>query len=181
MFNKKEMFQAICSECGQECEVPFRPTGDKPVLCSSCFGKQKDRYQDRSGGRRQGRSDDRNFSRSDDRRMYTAVCDKCGKTAEVPFKPSGDKPVYCSECFQKENRRDDRRGRDRRGGRDNDGGMLKQLSEQIKSVSNKMDRMISLLETGAEKKEPAKKESAKKSETKKPAKKAVKKAAKKKK
>src|SRR3989344_2908023 len=33
------MHQAICSECGNKCEVPFRPTGDKPVYCSQCFGK----------------------------------------------------------------------------------------------------------------------------------------------
>lgn len=28
---------------------------------------------------------------------------KCGKEARVPFKPSGDRPVYCSECFAKRN------------------------------------------------------------------------------
>jgi CxxC-x17-CxxC domain-containing protein len=33
------MHQAICAECGQSCQVPFRPTGDKPVYCSNCFGK----------------------------------------------------------------------------------------------------------------------------------------------
>jgi len=35
----REMFNVICDECGAECQVPFRPSGDKPVLCSSCFGK----------------------------------------------------------------------------------------------------------------------------------------------
>ena len=33
----KEMFRAVCDECGRDCEVPFRPTGARPVLCSSCF------------------------------------------------------------------------------------------------------------------------------------------------
>ena len=33
------MHQAICADCGQSCQVPFRPTGDKPVYCSNCFGK----------------------------------------------------------------------------------------------------------------------------------------------
>ena len=39
------MFSAQCASCGDKCEVPFRPTGDKPVYCSSCFGKvnQEDR------------------------------------------------------------------------------------------------------------------------------------------
>ena len=34
------------------------------------------------------------------RQMYPAVCSNCGKETEVPFQPSGDKPVYCRECFQ---------------------------------------------------------------------------------
>lgn len=31
------MFQATCSECGNACEVPFKPTGRKPILCDRCF------------------------------------------------------------------------------------------------------------------------------------------------
>lgn len=34
------------------------------------------------------------------REMHTAVCSACGKEAQVPFVPRGDKPVYCSDCFQ---------------------------------------------------------------------------------
>jgi CxxC-x17-CxxC domain-containing protein len=34
------------------------------------------------------------------RQMYPAVCSACGKQTEVPFQPSGDKPVYCRDCFQ---------------------------------------------------------------------------------
>lgn len=37
------MHQAVCAECGQECEVPFKPTGDRPVYCDNCFGGKKDR------------------------------------------------------------------------------------------------------------------------------------------
>ncbi len=35
------------------------------------------------------------------RKMYKITCAECGKEAEVPFKPSGDRPVYCRECFMK--------------------------------------------------------------------------------
>ncbi len=35
------------------------------------------------------------------REMHPAVCAQCGKDTEVPFRPSGDRPVYCSECFSK--------------------------------------------------------------------------------
>ena len=33
------------------------------------------------------------------REMHEAVCGDCGNVAKVPFKPTGDKPVYCSDCF----------------------------------------------------------------------------------
>ena len=32
------MHKATCAECDKTCEVPFRPTGEKPVYCSDCFG-----------------------------------------------------------------------------------------------------------------------------------------------
>ena len=35
----REMHKATCSECGEECEVPFKPTEGKPVRCSECFKK----------------------------------------------------------------------------------------------------------------------------------------------
>jgi CxxC-x17-CxxC domain-containing protein len=34
------------------------------------------------------------------RQMYPAVCSACGKETTVPFQPRGDKPVYCSDCFE---------------------------------------------------------------------------------
>jgi|SRR5215471_3809721 len=49
------------------------------------------------------------------RQMYTATCSSCGNEAQVPFQPSGDKPVYCSTCFQQ--RSDAGGGYGRSGGR----------------------------------------------------------------
>jgi CxxC-x17-CxxC domain-containing protein len=34
-------------------------------------------------------------------KMYNAMCDECGHACKVPFRPTGDKPVYCSNCFEK--------------------------------------------------------------------------------
>jgi CxxC-x17-CxxC domain-containing protein len=31
------MHQAICSNCGKTCEVPFKPNGTRPVFCRECF------------------------------------------------------------------------------------------------------------------------------------------------
>jgi len=36
-----------------------------------------------------------------EREMHKAVCDKCKKECEVPFKPTAGKPVYCKECYAK--------------------------------------------------------------------------------
>ena len=35
------------------------------------------------------------------REFFTAICGECGKEAQLPFKPRGDRPVYCSDCFNK--------------------------------------------------------------------------------
>jgi CxxC-x17-CxxC domain-containing protein len=37
----REMFSATCSSCGREAQVPFRPSGAKPVYCSDCFNSQR--------------------------------------------------------------------------------------------------------------------------------------------
>jgi CxxC-x17-CxxC domain-containing protein len=34
------------------------------------------------------------------REMFPTTCSACGKDTEVPFQPRGDKPVYCSDCFE---------------------------------------------------------------------------------
>ena len=32
--------KVTCSECGCQCEVPFKPTSSKPVYCDDCFAKK---------------------------------------------------------------------------------------------------------------------------------------------
>ena len=38
----REMHKATCTECGKECEVPFKPTEGRDVFCKDCFMKRKD-------------------------------------------------------------------------------------------------------------------------------------------
>ena len=33
----RQMYDAICAECGSSCKVPFEPRDDRPVYCSDCF------------------------------------------------------------------------------------------------------------------------------------------------
>ncbi|MBS7263173.1 MAG: zinc-ribbon domain containing protein [Eubacteriales bacterium] len=40
---ERQMYPAVCSECGCQTEVPFRPREDKPVYCDACFAKKRGR------------------------------------------------------------------------------------------------------------------------------------------
>ena len=71
---------------------------------SNSFGGNRDR-----GGERPARSFDRpafgarpDFARNNTDRpvvMHKATCADCGNVCEVPFRPNGEKPVYCNDCF----------------------------------------------------------------------------------
>lgn len=38
---RKNLFQAVCADCQKNCEVPFKPTGERPVYCNECFRSRK--------------------------------------------------------------------------------------------------------------------------------------------
>lgn len=107
-----------------------------------------------------------NFSRNRDDRadrpMYDAVCAECGASCKVPFKPTGEKPVYCSDCFDKHreddggSRMNDRRERaphndNRRFERRPEPMMMQpgvspeQFSELMSKLDSKLDQVIKLL------------------------------------
>jgi len=108
----------------------------KPVYCNNCFKKNEDSgsgRSDRSGGRSFGKKD---FGRSNaqDRQMHAATCAECGKRCEVPFRPTNDKPVYCSDCFG--------------GGKEKNFGPKKsdQSNEQFEQLNRKLDKILRALE-----------------------------------
>jgi len=145
------MHQATCSECGASCELPFRPTGDRPVFCSDCFGKQ----QDNAGPRPNRFSDDRRERpRFEDKKMYDATCSKCGKACQIPFRPTGDRPVFCSNCFIKGGST---------GGRNVGEG---EIIEQIKMLSIKLDKILERLVPAVSIEKSEKEESEKEEKTK---------------
>lgn len=43
----REMHKITCTDCGQEAEVPFKPTEGKPVYCRECFQKHRPPRRDR--------------------------------------------------------------------------------------------------------------------------------------
>jgi len=44
---EREMFPAVCAQCGKPTEVPFQPRSDRPVYCSDCYAAQRGGGRDR--------------------------------------------------------------------------------------------------------------------------------------
>ncbi len=91
--------------------------------------------------------------RGGDRQMHKTICTSCGKECEVPFKPSSDKPVYCSDCFEK-NRRGSDTGRfgDRNFKRPNFGDRDNRTppnTEHFKELNAKLDKILEILNPGS--------------------------------
>ena len=61
--SRPQMFSAVCSECNRTCEVPFRPTGDRPVFCNDCFSNKRGSSQ--GGHPRRDASPARGFPQRD--------------------------------------------------------------------------------------------------------------------
>lgn len=98
-----------------------------------------------SGGRNFGKHD---FGgRSADRPMHRTICSKCAKQCEVPFIPSGSRPVFCSECFQNNRASDPRRSNfeDRKISQINR-PTQSQYGEQLEALSIKLDKILRILE-----------------------------------
>jgi CxxC-x17-CxxC domain-containing protein len=89
----------------------------EPTRCPDCRAARKSQRDGGSAYGGYGSSQGGGYGSGGraQREMYSATCSSCGKEAQIPFQPSNDKPVYCSDCF--EQRREASRGGGRSGGR----------------------------------------------------------------
>ena len=100
----------------------FEDRNKKP----SRFGRDSRRDSDDEYEDRPRKFEKRRDLRSRERgEMHKVVCDKCGKSCEVPFRPTPGKPVYCDECF---------------GKKDNNS------NNQLEEINRKLDKILKLLE-----------------------------------
>ncbi len=127
------MHRATCNECGKACEVPFRPNGSKPVFCSDCFRRDESPSPKRfDSGRDSGRLS------FDDKPAFKTKCDKCGDACEVPFRPTGEKPVYCKPCFGHGDRSTS-------ASASTPGPRTDQFAGQFKAINEKLDAILKAL------------------------------------
>jgi CxxC-x17-CxxC domain-containing protein len=118
----REMFDAVCSSCGNDCQVPFKPNGSAPVLCKSCFAKQKDME---GGAPRRDSRDDRGF-RGDDRRS--------------------EKPRFDTRTSFKDGRPEFAPRRESTGAPD---PRIDMLVREMQGMNTKLEKLINLMSTAA--------------------------------
>jgi CxxC-x17-CxxC domain-containing protein len=100
-----------CADCGQaftftasEQQFYADRQFSEPRRCATCRAARKASRGDAGNA---GYGDSGSTSHGYDagpREMFSATCSTCGREARVPFRPSGAKPVYCSDCFTPQRR-----------------------------------------------------------------------------
>jgi len=119
---RPQMHNATCSKCGNDCEVPFRPTGSKPVFCSNCFDKN-------NGGSKTYRGSNNRHAKKE---LYKTECSECGNTCEIPFAPRPGRSVLCDSCY----------GKQKKAGADN----TAELAQKLDALHAKVDRLIEMID-----------------------------------
>ena len=116
MYNDKTL---ACADCGQQfvftaSEQDFYAQRGftEPRRCPSCRASRKAARQGSGGGTfgsygagggySAGGYSEGGYGSRDrgPREMFSATCSNCGREAQVPFRPTSGKPVYCSDCFR---------------------------------------------------------------------------------
>ena len=81
----------VCKDCGNEFAFTVRDQQfyaekgfeNDPQRCRDCRTQRKNTRQQPGAARE----------------MFDAVCAQCGVATTIPFKPRGDRPVYCRTCY----------------------------------------------------------------------------------
>ena len=104
MYSDKNL---TCADCGQEfvftaSEQDFYAQRGftEPRRCASCRASRKAARNADSGGSYGGGGGGGGYRDRGPREMFSATCSNCGREAQVPFRPTSGKPVYCSDCFR---------------------------------------------------------------------------------
>ncbi len=89
----------VCKDCGEEF---LFSASEQEFYAEKGFENEPGRCRNCRRARKQARGNSGDGQRfRDDRPMFKAICAECGEETTVPFEPSGDRPIYCRECFRK--------------------------------------------------------------------------------
>jgi CxxC-x17-CxxC domain-containing protein len=75
---------------------------NEPKRCAPCRAAKKAARGGGGGGGGGGGYGGGGGGGGGPREMHPVVCAQCGQDTQVPFKPRGDRPVYCSDCFSQQ-------------------------------------------------------------------------------
>lgn len=100
----------VCSDCGagftfssqEQEQFATRGYTNEPKRCVTCRQARKAQQGGNGGTYSSGGYGNSSYN-SGQREMFAVKCATCGKDAQVPFQPRGDRPVYCSDCYRKTN------------------------------------------------------------------------------
>jgi CxxC-x17-CxxC domain-containing protein len=126
-FNKNKTGRRVGQTGRREYEDSGRQEYDRPARRD--FGG--------GGGQKYGKPARRDFGgggRFGRQGMHQATCAKCGQQCEVPFKPKGDKPIYCKNCYKKDGNN---------GPKENS-----QLAIELEKINKKLDKILDALDAG---------------------------------
>lgn len=84
----------ICKDCGAQFVFSVR---EQQFFAERGFANQPARCRDCRHARRAHGAE--GTTRQSARPSYEAVCAQCGVNTTVPFRPRGDRPVYCRDCY----------------------------------------------------------------------------------
>lgn len=95
MYESKNL---ICKDCGATFEFTVR---DQMFYAEKGFENEPQRCRDCRNARKTQRANGSASASNGGgaREMFDAVCAQCGTATTVPFKPRGDRPVYCRTCY----------------------------------------------------------------------------------
>ena len=137
----------------------FSGGGDRPRFANKGFsgGNDRPRFGNKSFG-----GPSRDSRGGDDRpQMFTATCAECSKSCEVPFRPNGERPVFCRDCFGDKRGTDDRRAPAPRSFEKREftpsfapktvaaapDARIDDLKRQVETINKKLDNALAMLES----------------------------------
>lgn len=123
---------------------PARSFGDRPS-----FGAAK------PWAGRDSRPGKRDMRGQKDFALYHAVCSACGQSCEVPFKPGSDRPVFCKNCFDKNENggkpaRFDRKSDARSFSPAKPDPRIAELTAQVESLNRKVEALFKIVNSSGQ-------------------------------